>query len=345
MYTGGGHYDTSVSDQKVALLLSTASTAQRGYTEQRLQTLAKHKVVFVGDSPARRLYIRSVVHLEHIYDENLAENLQNNAKQVTKAQREQMLALNLTDHSTGMAPTRYVGRGANEGLSLEYVMVEELSTSWVQMMQSWDARVVYFGIPLLHVLYNPQWRTAMCDESFNLREAIVTVLQQLEQAAAQLNMIVFVGTANTYSDLDDKANSKLIEQPEAILDQERKMACTSCWHQPRCEEFSQTHQGMAAANQIVIDTIEDFAHLRILRMDQATAGQPIEMYLGGAHYKGPVVDRKLELLLSAAMLENARLDLAAVACKPEIFEMMDMDHDGTILRSEFESVCSAQSTP
>jgi hypothetical protein len=53
-------------------------------------------------------------------------------------------------------------------------------------------------------------------KSFDFRAAITTFLQQLEQVAAQLEMVVFVGTANTYSDLDDKANSRLVEHPEAI---------------------------------------------------------------------------------------------------------------------------------
>ena len=62
----------------------------------------------------------------------ISPTLQNHAKEVTKAQRVQMLSLNLIDRSTGLVPTHYEGQGANEGLSLEYMMVEELSTNWAQ---------------------------------------------------------------------------------------------------------------------------------------------------------------------------------------------------------------------
>merc|ERR1712059_44700 len=51
--------------------------------------MARDGIVFVGDSPARRMYVRSIVHLERINDETLAENMQNDAKMLNHEQLEQ----------------------------------------------------------------------------------------------------------------------------------------------------------------------------------------------------------------------------------------------------------------
>ena len=80
-----------------------------------LQQMARDGILFVGDSPVRRMYVRSLVHLEHIHDEVLAEGMQNTAKLLSQHKLEQLYALHLTNKEVGATKDHYTGSGKHKG--------------------------------------------------------------------------------------------------------------------------------------------------------------------------------------------------------------------------------------
>jgi hypothetical protein len=308
-YLGGGHYKGPVLDQKLGLIIRDALSATRRTLQSQFELLSKQGIVFIGDSPTRRLYVRAIVHLQGIEDEGLAEDMQNNAKQLANQQR-----INDTDADADANEFTMSG-----GLHLRYLMIEDLSTDWVQQLAGWDAQFVYFGCPFLHILYNPLWHTKICDPSFIMEQALLAVLQQLQDAAVRLNVTILVGSGNMYSAVEDKVNQANIENPE-LLPSPRNESCVPCWHKQRCEVFSQTIHGMTAANRVLSDMIGQFGALTLLRMDQITQQQPTDLYLGGGHFKGPVVDQKLAALVAAVWTGTLQLQMP----KPEITKLTDI---------------------
>ena len=80
-----------------------------------LQQMARDGILFVGDSPVRRMYVRSLVHMEHIHDEVLAEGMQNTAKLLSQHKLEQLYALHLTNKEVGATKDHYTGSGKHKG--------------------------------------------------------------------------------------------------------------------------------------------------------------------------------------------------------------------------------------
>lgn len=296
-------------DQKLSLLLDTRRDIVHQRLKQRLDPLSKRGILFVGDSPTRRLFVRTIVHLEGIRDELTAEAMQDDAKQLAVQQR-----LNGSSASMANDENRYRGGSTtSRRYDVRYLRAEELGTGWVQRVDGWNSehtqfvepllssyKTIYFGVPLLHLLYHPQWRTAICYPTFDMRASLQAILLRLSKAAQALNCTVLVGTGNMYSDNESVQTQREIAQPER-LPAPRNASCVSCWHKLRCEEFSQTIQGMDNANGLLADFIAKFPRLKLLRMDEITRRQPVELYLGGGHYKGLVLDQKLEEIARAAV--------------------------------------------
>ena len=309
LYIGGFHYRSPVLDQKLGLLIRTVQSVERKTLQSQLQLLSRQGIGFIGDSPTRRLYIRAIVHLEKIDDEVLAEEMQNNAKQLATQQR-----------ITGDSDVNQFSRDSASGdLHLRYLMTEDLSTDWIEQIESWNVQYLYFGSPFLHILYNPMWKTKMCDPSFHMEDALIAVLRQLEDTAVRLKITILVGAGNVYSAKEDSTNRAVIAQPE-LLPSPRNESCIVCWHQIRCERFSQTIQGMSEANKMLADVISQFGALRLLHMGQLTQQQPADLYLGGGHFKGPVVDQKLAVLVDAVWSAT----LQAGMPKPEVTKRVDI---------------------
>ena len=310
--------DDKSSQHPAASTPSTPATtleavSKQGTHNMSLEVLAMRGVLFVGDSTTRRMYVQALAQLEGIVDEKVAESLQNDLKLLSKEQRQQLDALNLTALSAGskarseggeegegggLISSYYSGSGDQAGqYSLQYVIEEDLSYGWLSKLSGWSGKTVYYGVPFLHALYHPEWNTTICNPQFDMHQAVSTVLESLQQTAAQLGLTILVGTANTYSSFEDAANSKAILHPEQ-LPEDRRTECESCWHEARCEEFSQTIAGMAAANNMLAATIAQFDKLQLVRMDSVTKGQSVDQYIGGGHYKGPVLDQKLHAMLA-----------------------------------------------
>ena len=126
--------------------------------------------------------------------------------------------------------------------------------------------------------------------------------------AVRTNKTVVVGAANTYSKQESRYNEQLIDSPETDTSP-RGNSCVPCWHQARCELLSQTNHGMQAANDMLRDLISQFDQLQLAEMDVITKSVHASMYLGGGHYKGPVIDLKLMAMLHAIDLLEGRTQL------------------------------------
>ena len=260
-----------------------------------LKRMAKDGLVFVGDSTALRMYVRTLVHLEAIKEQAIAEALQNRITLLTPEAQVKLLQLGLTDAANGMVFTRYTGIGEYD---VRYLEVHDTSVAWIKKLHESDAENVYYGVPFLHALYNPQFgNTELCQPDFDMRQAVRTVLSTLQETAVQLDISALVATSNTYFSFEDATNSKAIQHPDQASGQPGNR-CESCWHEARCEEFSQTIAGMAAANNMLAAAIAQFDKLQLVRMDSVTEGQSVDQYIGGGHYKGPVLDQKLHAMLA-----------------------------------------------
>jgi hypothetical protein len=158
-------------------LSCSAHNHVRNMSLHQLKQLAHSGVVFVGDSVSRRMYVRMVGHLEGIdlSNEQLAKDIQNYQKNVTKRRRDKLDALSFD--AASVVPLlsqdlRYTGSGNHSGqYDRRYVFVEKLAKDhisnrqWMKELPSWGTAVVAFTMPFLHELYNPAWDTPILLQS------------------------------------------------------------------------------------------------------------------------------------------------------------------------------------
>jgi len=270
---------------------------------RKLREVARLGVWIVGDSTARRMYVRYIAKLEGITSEVLAEGMQNDMKYLDHQRQLQLQNKSFTN-PTG--ETRNVYESSGYALRYEGRSTFAFVNSWLQKFEESQANVLYFGAPFLHNLYSPEWDTPICNSSFDLPQKVKFVVQALAASAFKTNKTVVVGLGNLYSQKDHTQARSLMRHPERA--NRNRNVCTACHHQPRCERFAQTNNGMSAANQILMDEVARFAQLKLVRMDLVTKAPGL--YLGGGHWGGEVLDKKLEAFV------NVMLDLKLSVPEP-----------------------------
>merc|ERR1712086_407083 len=290
--------------QVLSLPSSVQSSAEPGIS---LQQMARDGILFVGDSPVRRMYVRSLVHMEHIHDEVLAEGMQNTAKLLSQHKLEQLYALHLTNKEVGATKDHYTGSGKHKGdYNLQYVWHDNPALMAKVNLAQYNQRYVFYGAPFLHMLYNPGWNTPICQSSYDMKTNMQTALQQLNDLGQTSDKIILIGTGNQYSENDDVINKQQMQHPEELA-ADRTGACKSCWHSARCEQWSRTRAGMTAANKMLVELVltPHYDALTLVdKLEDITKNAEPGTYLGGGHYTGPIVDKKL-----AAMQVTAQVAL------------------------------------
>ena len=259
----------------------------------------------------------------------------------------------LSNAQTGGPITEYTGTGPNAG---RYTVSHKWATDYQQVVQQLTllrgsgVKVVYLGLPLLHMLYDPDWGAPLpvCDSGFDMRAASHGMLDAVQLEAGRQGIMVLLGTGNSHLPNEEASMVTRLNTPTVAQEW-----CKVCFQNQRCEEFSQSVSGMVAANGIVIEALRDpkYDRIKLMRFDQITQFRVpengVNMYRGGGHYSAPVTDQKVALLLSTASTayqqpRDARSESPAV-CSASIFKSIATSvyqQEQSMTRSEFDRMCS-----
>ena len=201
----------------------------------QLQEIAKLGITFAGDSSVRRLYVRTVLHLQGPTNEAVAEMIQTNS---FSSQQLQVLNFTILD---GDIPNHYTSN---------YTIVRYIPTKsgyfdhqWTSTLTS-SSGLIFCGMPFLGLLYLPGRSSALCDPSFDFRDSILKLLVNLQQTAKRLDTRIVIGTAPMLSRQEDKSRSAAVAHPEQAAQRVAEVTdrlkanssaeCRSCWHERRC---------------------------------------------------------------------------------------------------------------
>ena len=272
---------------------SDASTAPHhrlgAETMRSLESHARHGILFVGDSPVRRIYVRAILQLRGLTDDDqAAESFQNTAKLLDHARQQAMYAHNLTDTATGEPFSTF--SDARTGARLDYVDLWRLERSRLEeQVRSGGHCALYIGAPYLHVLFNPLWETQICDPSFSIEASTRTFVREVIEAVARVDgrtdgdasrsrcrggrRRVLFGSANAYtrkSGLDTTRTmaehlSRFAAGGDAWLNGTRDRECMGCIeghgtgasYRAACTRYAQLDEGVTRANALLEATVRE----------------------------------------------------------------------------------------